>query len=609
MPYRLMFGLGALLFAVGAHAARFIPPEPSGEMVRQLQVVMTEMEQGNATEAARRLEAIYSEQPDRLIAGEAGVHLTLASWMERLGESSRHRDLVEAHERLWGSRAEAALQSCLQNPDAGVTELCAVARRYPLSVVAGRALAEAGRRAAARGDFVSAKELLASAAEKGWTASEQDEALIAALDRRVAQNPRQTAAPFLAPWHFSIDSLFAVKAFPLAGDGVTYLASSRSILAMKKTGAVLWKTTTHPEESSPPRPKKREERVRFEQAERGGIVMPAMLTGEGGARIVVARQRHADGRMQVCAFRGGDGLLLWSTGEIDPLGMFQFVSEPAVAGGYVYVQAIHLDESRLMLVALDVMTGRPLWQASLGAIEGAPTIRGRTATDPPEEFLVQTAPLVHGRYVYVTPNVGWAFCVDRFDGTVRWMTPYALPPFDAGTWRKYADQRAKGQFPKSPLPPGQTLRWSNTPRIIGQSLVLAPFDSPFLYALDPASGRVRWTQEKVSPGTLLGGLEGIVVLMGNRVQGYHPDTGEPAWSWSPDGKSRIAGPGMIVEDRLVLSLEDKIIALGADGKPARLPRGSNDFIRSIATPAGQASLKEIGLENSFSPLPPRSSSR
>ncbi len=195
----------------------------------------------------------------------------------------------------------------------------------------------------------------------------------------------------------------------------------------------------------------------------------------------------------------------------------------AVAGGRIYTMMA--EEEKEYAAAFDVATGEELWRAEIGA-------------QFPSEFGdgPRSTPAVAGDHVVVLGSYGDLVGLAAEDGAERWSLSL---PRDFG-----------GAVPSH--------GYSTAPMIEGDLLVVevgGGRDKAYA-ALDPASGKTRWTTQDgsatyTSPiAVTIGGTRQLISLGGNQIVSLDKD-GELIWSHAWDGG--IAMPIFIAPDKLFVS--------------------------------------------------------
>ncbi len=179
-------------------------------------------------------------------------------------------------------------------------------------------------------------------------------------------------------------------------------------------------------------------------------------------------------------------------------------SSPVISGARVFLTGI--DGEKLIVMALDRDTGKQIWRRDIVRPRATPLYKANDGASP--------SPVTDGKNVYAFfPDLGLV----SFDasGKERWRLP--LGPFNT------------------------FYGLSGSPILAGSTLLLvcdARVD-PFLLAVDSATGKVRWREERkelrfegyTSP--LLyqpkGGRQQVIVLGANRVDSYAVSNGEHLW--------------------------------------------------------------------------------
>jgi outer membrane protein assembly factor BamB len=193
---------------------------------------------------------------------------------------------------------------------------------------------------------------------------------------------------------------------------------------------------------------------------------------------------------------------------------------PAVAGGRVYVMdrvpAPKADgkppagkrgdsPGKERVVCLDATDGKLLWQH---AYDCRYTVDYRTGP--------RTTPVVHGGRVYTLGTMGDLYCLDAVTGAVRWAKNLA---------REYGAEPPVWGWAASPLLDGQLL------------YCLVGGKGSAVVALDKDTGKEAWkalTAEEIgySPPVLIeaGGKRQLIVWHGESVNGLDPATGRVYWT-------------------------------------------------------------------------------
>ena len=514
-------------------------------------------------DAAQRFDGLLHDSINGLLGNADGSEIWIGSWIRDLS-AARRETLSGALQSLDGTAAQQALDDLRAKPSADPMDYYAVARRYPMNAVKTDALR------AAAGQFASLDDDVDAAALSAIADGEQP-----ATPARGAQE-----VPFAAAWFgwAGRTSWTATRSFPTTADGVTYVAGPAQVVAVSSDFTVNWRG---PNGEVPPAGRGTSNPAGIT---RGAAFQPALFTPRNQpAAVVVVRQPsvHADG-WAIRALRASDGKLLWTTEGNSDLGRLVFGSNPSVAGRYVYAVAgePNDDLDRLSLVALELTTGRILWRCDLGSVSHPAIVQHRkTPTEMTAEqyrpWLNQSAPTVSGDVVLCAPDVGVMVSVDRFDGSLRWLHPYAsigLPAPDSHGWAVAAKAAivAAGRHHRAGELIGLPNRWNNTPALSGTTVVVAPQDSASVMAFDVRDGRQIWEISQIAllnPGKLdepvestgvysLLGIQGNnAILQGQSLIALSLIDGAVAARTEPF--SDVTGPGMMRDDRILLPTRDR----------------------------------------------------
>ena len=220
----------------------------------------------------------------------------------------------------------------------------------------------------------------------------------------------------------------------------------------------------------------------------------------------------------LAAFDAESGGLLWRTEDLrasvqkDIYGPNEIPAEisyssPAlVRDGLVFAGGWKQDGYiNSLLRALDLKTGKTVWEASVSSSQMEQTMFGELGREPFASFILEE----DGVLYYLT-NLGAVAAIESRSGRVLWVTAYddIKPPPTMGR-----------------IPRMRELYWGlNTPILLGNVLIVAPRDSQYLLAIDtgrgPAGrareGEVLWVYDN-STGDLrdlLGAHNGLLYFSG-----------------------------------------------------------------------------------------------
>ena len=202
----------------------------------------------------------------------------------------------------------------------------------------------------------------------------------------------------------------------------------------------------------------------------------------------------------------GQGKLVWKVSASGTQPGWAFEGSPVVAAGRVFVVLRRRNPSTQLNVACyDAETGQPLWNqkvcASLDAVSEAYNVISH---------LLLT---VGGDALYLSTNFGAVASLDRFDGTLRWVTTYPR------------------ETPRPLAALNDPRRQSLKPCLYHQgTLVVAPNDSAGLFALDAETGAMRWQSEPRGGLRHLLGVAGAnLIASGKRLWAFDLYSGRVVW--------------------------------------------------------------------------------
>ena len=208
-----------------------------------------------------------------------------------------------------------------------------------------------------------------------------------------------------------------------------------------------------------------------------------------------------------------------------------FEGSPVADAHHVYVAITDRIEMTATYVAcLDAETGATRWVRYV--CEANPNVDPFSTGGPEISHRLLT---LDGPSIYYQTNLGAVASLDAEGGSIRWLATYP--------W-----QRRGG------LNPGRDRDLN--PAIVHDGLVIvAPDDSPAIYAFDAATGRLVWKTEPLSEQAklthLLGVAKGHLIASGDQVLWYDVRTGKLAHTW-PDNAHAVQGfgRGVLAGDRV-----------------------------------------------------------
>jgi len=283
------------------------------------------------------------------------------------------------------------------------------------------------------------------------------------------------------------------------------------------------------------------------------------------ARLRVPR-RSADDRRRwaLYAVAADDGRLVWSTearrllphddGPAVPGNAGEeVVSEPAYAHGHVYAIVRSAgDFPNHTLVALRADSGQVVWRTVLCSGPGtlrvflawpaSPTRRDRPAgryaagdVCPP--------PTIAGDTVVVVTNLGFVFALDALTGETRWAFRYERSFLADGRSDEMRRLVNRDVVPAA---------------VRGDCVVVCPRDTQAVFALDLATGRLRWRLDLHDVQRIIGCDAEHVYLDGEALLCVHLATGTIRWR-SVAGEDPSVGSGVLVGRRLLAPTEERLV--------------------------------------------------
>jgi len=231
-------------------------------------------------------------------------------------------------------------------------------------------------------------------------------------------------------------------------------------------------------------------------------------------------------------------------------------SSPIVWGERVFLTAATNDNKECRVYALDLATGKILWDKHV--FDQVPLQRH------PKNSYATPTPVTDGETVYAVFSDGSFVALD-FEGNVKW-TNRELNYFSHhGLGASPILYKNLLIFPVNPSNRGE-------PKELGW---LQPWDKSFLLALDKTTGQERWKgkrgMSRISHASAVvvqvEGKDQILSAAGDVIQGFDPANGELIWTVRSHGEPCVPTPA--VGDGLIYSAPtggDPIRAVRIDGK-------------------------------------------
>jgi cellulose synthase operon protein C len=178
--------------------------------------------------------------------------------------------------------------------------------------------------------------------------------------------------------------------------------------------------------------------------------------------------------------------------------------------------------ARACVAAFDASTGSELWRTLIGS---ADTPAGNLGGEITHNLLTLV-----GDRVYFNTNLGIVAALEAESGKISWLTKY---------------QRSTGQrfVPGGDLP--AYFDRDPSPCMYHDGIiVLAPSDTPSVFALDAETGKMVWTNSEFADATMILGVAGgTLVISGDRLSNLDLRTGQMRWIWPETSTAGIRGMG------------------------------------------------------------------
>jgi outer membrane protein assembly factor BamB len=559
---------GSIAFAQNTN---FTPPTENFLNKNQLDPLKQAIAQKQYADAATRIDAMMHESADQLFAIDGGSLISVRLWIDSLPQDTRLAIMPE-YDKLVGDAAKSAVEQATLRPNRRPEDLLAAGADYPLTTSNRDAIAQAAMRSLDLGDTATATLLADRAKDLGWKPSAAQQQLLDAI------KPAAAGAVPLAvatPWYANDPPIAAKRVIPVIANNVIFISTERTVMAAKASGELLWKYEAPKAEP-------------MMAAAKFGFHRPTVLCDLAGVPQVVLVRHVVAGTRFGClrAFRAADGKLLWSSESSPALSGWSLATTPAIGGRCAWVLAV--DETQrpapLMLMGVEIMTGRLIGQTPLGNYQNAPDT-GDGGADM-ERLWNYAGVLVEGGDVFVSAGSGMVARVDRLDGKIRWVRAYPSVPTQGDQIRELARKALgehksrvalkqltdelrklspdnpgtkppkpeKGEKEKGiPLPEdtaqladmySQQARWQTTPVAAGNVLVVAPGDSPGVFGLDRSNGSQLWDNADLPKQSLVGIAGNVAVFAGPGLTGVDVRTGKAKWTWSDaplEGPPAVSG--------------------------------------------------------------------
>jgi cellulose synthase operon protein C len=251
---------------------------------------------------------------------------------------------------------------------------------------------------------------------------------------------------------------------------------------------------------------------------------------------------------------------------------WSFDGAPVCDGERLYIAMRHSDVTPHAFVAcFDAASRAQLWRTPIGS---ADTPAGGVGDEITHNLLT----LVEDR-IYFNSNVGFVAALDIINGQIRWLHRYA---------------RLDVKFsPGSSGPP--CFDRDPSPCLYHDGIiVIAPSDSPAVFALDADTGKTIWQNANLPDALHLLGVAGEnLVVCGNRLASLDIGSGKVKWTWPESEQAGIRGMGcgLVAGNEIFWPTRHEIYAIdattGARTRPPIDIRAVSDCGANLAVSRGR----------------------
>jgi outer membrane protein assembly factor BamB len=196
------------------------------------------------------------------------------------------------------------------------------------------------------------------------------------------------------------------------------------------------------------------------------------------------------------------------------------------------------------VACFDSASGNQLWRASIGA---ADSVAGGLGDEITHNLLT-----LAGDRLYFNSNLGLVAALDTNDGSICWLRRY--------------DRRSN-----QPVAPGsaEPLHFSRDPSPClyhNGLVVVAPADTPDIFALDAVTGQSVWSTNRLPDALhLLGVVRRNLIVSGNRLAALDVLSGELKFVWPESQQAGIrgVGRGLVAGDEIFWPTRNEIYVIHA----------------------------------------------
>jgi outer membrane protein assembly factor BamB len=289
---------------------------------------------------------------------------------------------------------------------------------------------------------------------------------------------------------------------------------------------------------------------RHTMTEFGGRLYARMGSPATGPGEAIAADVAGSGTMPgylVCLDLAAEGRLVW---KIAPEEGWAFEGSPVVDGANVYVGVRRGMVPEADVACFDAETGRLRWRVFVCSAE---TPGRGTLVEYAHNLLT-----LQGRTLYYNTNLGAVAAISAQDGRIRWVSLYP--------------RATEGRLPD--LAP-HWRRDLNPCLYDHGTLLVAPADSPRIFALDAGTGQILWqTGEEVQGALdLLGTTEEYLIAGGDRLYWIAmagDDRGRVKYVWPQSDERPGFGRGVLSGQSVLWPTREKLYVF--DQHTARLKK-------------------------------------
>ncbi|MFH1421751.1 MAG: PQQ-binding-like beta-propeller repeat protein [Planctomycetota bacterium] len=196
---------------------------------------------------------------------------------------------------------------------------------------------------------------------------------------------------------------------------------------------------------------------------------------------------------------------------------WSFGAPPIVIGNTLYAEIKVRSQMVISyLVAFDALRGTLKWSLPLVSNGTELTMFGYDAREPLSTMITASE---DERTLFVSTCIGAVCAIDAITGSIEWITEYEQIPL----------KPPRGYYTQS-----RQIVWANYPPIVaGSTLITAPLDSQYIYAIDTAAGTVKWRikyDEYGAPIRQIAGVSnGKLFISGSQIVALDIETGKLKW--------------------------------------------------------------------------------